>query len=482
MNAVPLVVTTPKRRKWFWRVLWAFFALIVGVCLFWTRSYYSALAERDSLIAEIRAKGEPVWWSEVVSGLTPVGEDVSGAPWMLKAMWEMGWPFDPEKPSLHSPSLTSLRQQEVEPRILPEVQQALRSAEKAFALAEQAVQRKPGLVGGFFLKPESTSLDDIDGIHAATDLLRMLRWRIWDALARGDSATVYRSARQSLAVSNQLQNEPLLCLQVIRLGLVQGACECAKLCANYSSVPEDEFVRLDSALAAADADMKFNSVLIGERAWRIAVLGDSDDLAKQLSEWNDYSVRRGVPITRVHRKWADVVASKAGLPARIKSQTALIRLIEEFRKEIDHGPMEQSKVDELCKDFERESAIHRLIEGSEDFEIDFLRDFPNRVTFSHRRLLFARLALRLRRHYDKHGRLPQTLSELCDDAMPTIPWKWFFDKPITYKATAKGFRLEVPESIVPPEERAKIRESPIGVSYGLEIEFKTIKPAKDDEK
>ena len=89
----------------------------------------------------------------------------------------------------------------------------------------------------------------------------------------------------------------------------------------------------------------------------------------------------------------------------------------------------------------------------------------------------ARLALRLRRYFDQHGRLPDKLDDVCDDAMPKIRLEWFQNQPIVYKPSAKGFRLEAPAAILPESERAKVHETPPGGEYGLEIEFKRIKEA-----
>src|SRR5262245_46740222 len=58
----------PRRRiKWLYRFLWSILFLIMGGCLYWSWAKYAALAERDALIAELHAKGEPVWWREVVA-------------------------------------------------------------------------------------------------------------------------------------------------------------------------------------------------------------------------------------------------------------------------------------------------------------------------------------------------------------------------------------------------------------------------------
>src|SRR5688500_4193520 len=57
----------PSRRKWLYRTLWTLLVLIASPCVYWYWCRHVALTERDALIAEIHARGEPVWWHEVVA-------------------------------------------------------------------------------------------------------------------------------------------------------------------------------------------------------------------------------------------------------------------------------------------------------------------------------------------------------------------------------------------------------------------------------
>src|SRR5262245_33366624 len=66
----------PRKRKWLRRVGWALLALVAGTAGAWTWAYYTALWDRDALIARLRALGEPVWWNEVAAQL--LAEPVDG--------------------------------------------------------------------------------------------------------------------------------------------------------------------------------------------------------------------------------------------------------------------------------------------------------------------------------------------------------------------------------------------------------------------
>ena len=58
--------------------------------------------------------------------------------------------------------------------------------------------------------------------------------------------------------------------------------------------------------------------------------------------------------------------------------------------------------------------------------------------------------------------------------MPKIRVDWFQNHPITYKPSAKGFRLETPEVILKPEDRYVLKKTPILSDYGLELELKKL--------
>src|SRR6478609_7805642 len=116
----PSAPAKPRKRKRLYRVLWTLLALVVGVCSFWSWSYYSALAERDALIAEIRARGEPVWWNEIADKLLAEQSPDTGAELFMKALWELGGDYNSSKRGLPSLKLEDgLRTKFPEPTILP---------------------------------------------------------------------------------------------------------------------------------------------------------------------------------------------------------------------------------------------------------------------------------------------------------------------------------------------------------------------------
>src|SRR5688572_10270592 len=106
MAATDLQPVPKRRRKWPWRVLWGMLAGVLAAGGFWCWSYSSALAERDALIAEIRARGEPVWWDEVAGKLLAEPTEGTGSELCLKAIWALGGETNPNGPRVPSKQLT----------------------------------------------------------------------------------------------------------------------------------------------------------------------------------------------------------------------------------------------------------------------------------------------------------------------------------------------------------------------------------------
>jgi hypothetical protein len=466
-------VAKPKRRKWARRMLWAMASLFVGVCLFWIYSYYTALWERESLIAELRAKGEAVWWEEVAHKFLTEQSAETGADLYMKALWETGGEFNQSKPYLPSPTLDALRKQFPEPTIRPEVELELKLVRPAFELVKQAVRRPPGLLTKNLITDDPACIL-LSHIQTARTLHRMLSWEAYDAIARNDPRRAFAAIRLALQSSEQLAAEPFIICHVVRLALKGVACDDLAMCLSYAAPSDAEFQTLDRLLSAHDDGFNAEHVLVAERAAAVATFGSHQLLPIYLM-----NQRRGRYSSEVEKwayhRWLELLASPAGHPARLKSQTEMMELVDKIRPTFDRPGADLAVVEKLYDEAERRSPIHRLTENSSGFFTTWMRDSHRRFVASHRRLILVRLALRLRRHYDRHRKLPNQLDDLCDATMPKIRLEWFQNQPIVYKPRANGFRLELPESIVPPEARYHLSESPILSDFGLEIEFKTVK-------
>jgi hypothetical protein len=469
----PAPAAKSRRGKRLVRVCWAMFALVVGVSLFWTYSYYTALWERDALIAELRARGESVWWEEVAEKLLAEQSSHTGAELYLKALWETGGEFNRNKPWLPSATLDAIRKQYPEPTIRPEVEQELKLVRPAFELVEQAVRRPPGLLTTNLITDDPSSLS-LPHIQTARNLHRMLSWEAYDAVARSDPRRAFAAVRLALQSSEQLAAEPFVICHGVRFALEGIAGDDLAMCLSYFAPTGAEFQTLDRLYSAHDDGVNIQQTLATERAMSLATFGSDEFLPIYLSNRGS-----GGTMSKfewwAYRHWLRMLGSRAGLPATIKSQTEMMRLVERVRPLLDRPDVDPAVIETLADQAEDRSPVHRLTVNSKNFCTYFARNFQWRLVAFHRRLILARLSLRLRRHYDRHGRLPDSLDDLCDESMPRIRLEWFQNQPIVYKPKANGFRLELPESIVPPDAQYRLRETPILSDWGVEIEFKTLK-------
>jgi hypothetical protein len=127
-------------------------------------------------------------------------------------------------------------------------------------------------------------------------------------------------------------------------------------------------------------------------------------------------------------------------------------------------------------EFERSAALIELGVGMSDWGFRSTNVFDAACERNHRRSILARLAMRLRRYHDQHGRFPAKLDELCDADMPKIRLDWFKNVPIAYSATATGFRLEVPDEILSKiDADRKAHENPPAPEFIVVVEIKDVK-------
>jgi hypothetical protein len=451
------VAASPKsrRRKWFFRVIWAMFALVVGVSLFWTWSYYSALAKRDALIAELHAKGDPVWWDEVVARLLKEESKDTGTEYYLKAIWALGGDYNPAGPKLPNGVLWNAI--DLQPPVVPEqptidatVQQQLTLAKPVFDFLEQAVRRKPGLLSANTNRRKLKGSDPytfvLPHIQDSRALLRMNFWRVYDALARHADAEAYHSTWVGLAASEQLSNEPWIVAQFVRFAMQILACRQLLMCLEYAAVPEVEFQRIDAFFASLEDSFRLEAIMQADRALGLH-LWSSGNVTKEVIKSSALIRRSSNPFQDgLARGWLAILGSPLVAPSRVETQVQELRFYSRIEGMVDRPHVDLKAFEDSVAEYEALAPIYGLIEVPAGKSKSALM-FARYVIVAHRRLILHRLALRLRRHYDRRGRFPERLDELCDESMPKIRLEWFQNHPIAYSPSADGFRLEVPEAV-----------------------------------
>ena len=472
-------VAPPRRRKLFKRCLWVCAFLFVCPAAFWMWSDRAAHGERDRMIAERHARGEPVWWHEIVNRTELEAAAETGAPEFLKAVtaivaYQLGGPPLPNgalvdaldadgrfvTPNIVSPT----------PQPNAEVRRQLELAKPAVNRLAKALQRKPGPLTG--LRGSSPVAILLAHIQNARNLQHMNFWRVYDALGGRDATAAYAATADGFGLAEQLRRDPLIIVQMTRFALQRLAIRQLTLCLEYAPVPEDDYRRLDGLMACFDDSFGVKEALQGECAMMLYVWDDSEETVNVL---RILRARQGASPKAFMKGaadgWLATLASPLGRPARVQTEVEELRLYQRIAPLVDNPSANLEEIDAAFVDYERRSPILRLTGLPADWPTGH-RSLGKIVVRAHRRLILARLALRLRRYYDQHGKFPDKLDDLCDASMPKLRLDWFGNQPITYKHSAAGFRLEIPKSILQPWEHYHLGKTPIPTEYGLEVELK----------
>jgi hypothetical protein len=449
----------PKRRKWPWRVLWGMLAIVTAAGGYWWWSFATARADRDAVVAEIRARGEPLYWNELADKLLAERSSETGAELFMKALAALGGEYNKFGPKVPSTALTvDLEKVQFVPKIRPVVQRELALGAAALPLLEEAVKRPPGLLTTAIRTDDPISIM-LPHIQDSRSLARFLHWLANDALARGDSKTAYHAVELSFLASEQLFKEPFLISQLVRLAMRGTACETLTMCLAHAAPTDAEFAAIDRLLAAADDGFGAESAWQSERAMWMTVL-ENPTVLKQF--FNNFGTGRSGNEFQLfmRERWMDILASPVGSPVMLKTQSAFLRLHDQVAKTTDKPGSDREARKAAYERFDRDAPLTRAGFDLGDWGFRSLNTFDDACAKAHRRNILARLALRLRRHFDKHGRFPEKLEELCDADMPRLRLDWFLDKPIVYFSTKSGFRLEVPTELLSTVDLERKKRNP----------------------
>lgn len=436
--AIPIAVPPARRRrKWPWRVLWTFLAVFVSMVGYWYWRYWSALSQRDALIAEIRSRGEPVWWEELCDKLVRESPPDSGTPFILKAMGEL-----PGIRALRTRDATyeierRLVEDFADPKVDSEIRRDLEAAKPVFAHLQEAVRRPPGLLSGTFLtdKPLGQTFPQLDSVR---DFWRLFQWEVYDAVAVRDFDRAYRSIELGLQVAKQFERESLHLPNAYRFIGVNPQCSNVLRCLRWQSPTTEQFVTIDGFLSEQNARLDTAAVLRGERALWLSVFEQPDQLQQLLIAHADF--RHMLKSERQFNEyWLKLVASPLGRPIMIETQTEYIRATQKMLDAVESS-IDPEAGKRILEEYRQRAPIFGVVDDQRNVADGSLESL-SRWHWRQWRVVFTRLALRLRRHYDVYGRFPDALDEVCDAAMPKIPLEWFLDEPLVYKPRSDGFIL-----------------------------------------
>jgi len=466
--AVPQVAR--PRRRWLWRAGWATLCLVGAVVGFWTWSYYSALSERDALIAEIQTKGQPVWWWDVADRRLEKSNDGTGAPLYLEGIDELGGETNPRK--LRRP--TQQWTDEVEPnkflpRVDPRVENEVQLSAPALAILERSAALPPGRIIQALRNGEPVSII-LSQVQDMRRVQRACHWTSFDALVKGDAKRAYHATWLAMAVSEQLANEPFVVAQLVRIVVLSEAVDQLAMCLSWAPVPEADFTALDAVLSKWDDGFSLKETLVCERAMWLTTVGQPN-----VGWILTMGSRRAATLNGFNRALEgallDLIGSKAGRPITLRAQAQFIEAFNQLASRVDDPAADLSGIEKEAEELDRKNVLGRVTGEPKSSGIGWLAKLSVNCAKVHRKLVLARLALRLRRYYNQHGRLPKELEEICDKQMPRIRNEWFKGRPIEYAASATGFRLETMEPIW-ITSGSESKEGRATDEHGMRIEFK----------
>lgn len=247
------------------------------------------------------------------------------------------------------------------------------------------------------------------------------------------------------------------------------------MCLGYASPSDTEWNAIDALLSDWELRFDFTQTLSIERALLLTTLDRPN--AFWLVTWQTRIQRKAQGTERQLEHWLlDAASSPISQPVRLRAQAEFLQAMQELPPFVDNPRADLELMKRKVEALEKNAIINRYTGERDALGVKWLTLLAQRSRAIHQRVTLARLALRIRRHFDRHGRLPDPRESLCDRAMPTIRLEWFNVESIVYKSSANGFRLELPEASVPAEDRPRLKESPVHADFGLEVEFKSLPP------
>lgn len=206
-----------------------------------------------------------------------------------------------------------------------------------------------------------------------------------------------------------------------------------------------ELVEMDHLLAEVEADFHFYPALLNQRAMESSILGNHAALVQQLRT-NAHTRRSNSPTTtqelvfRLEQGWAAIVASSLGAPIRRRAAARVLNVPDDVLQLADTPPPWPTELHAKYDAWKASMEVDRISLNADGRSyLDAVAKAGLRIR---RQLAMTRLALRLKRHFQKHQRLPDRLEEVLDAAMPLLPTKWYEGRPFVYTVKGNAFRIE----------------------------------------
>ena len=396
----------PRRRCWR-PILLCLLLLVLTTWVWWWWSASSELAEE---IAKIRARGEPVYFSELAP--EPVDSEKDAAPYIMAEMSrleadELPWLTDIELPLSHE-EFDAFRQAVAHNR--------------AELDAIESASRRPYFRLPFdYDHPYPAALQEEMEAGPFYLLKYLLSAQTAVSLAEGDNEAAVRAIELKLRLAELMRDIPLSMPQHVRLAYVGGAVDDLQLLLSAKSLTADHFGKLDHRLGAFEETFTVTPWFLAERAMLVTTLNNPPP----------------APIEGARR--IQTFLEMLSLPLRPWNDHTKTRVLQAIAPIVDRGDEQGPEVDKHFDECQEE--ILRLCRRS--IPLGFFapsyqghRKAGLRVS---QLINMGRLAMRVERYRAEHGSLPEELADVLDEELPEMPLCPFNGVPFGYYVAENGF-------------------------------------------
>jgi hypothetical protein len=257
-----------------------------------------------------------------------------------------------------------------------------------------------------------------------------------------------------LDVSELLRHNPFAVSQMVRSRIGNKAVDLLQTTLARTDPDEDQLRALDRRLAENEASFRLARAVQCERAVLITMLDNlgNEENRNLLRDFrDDFVIDRGGAAWRL--RWWDSVFYR---PRVMEQQVLVLRCTGQIARHVDRpGPAAQKALDRILADLTAELRRRKPSPVSRLFPA-LGRCRPSGLTYR-QRLLTARLALRVDRFRAEHGRLPERLEQVLDEALAEVPRGLFLGALLRLEIDDNGFTIAEPgaevaqdDGLVPP--------------------------------
>jgi hypothetical protein len=394
------------------------FLLVLGIGLSFCYRFWQSSASKE-LKAEmdrIRGRGEPLWFSELAPPEIEPSQD--GTQLFLAALGKF------QKPT---PAFTTLVAPDppappTAPGTYPEFESVLEANRPAMELIARAVQRPYFRLPINYRTRQPFSIL-LQPIQDAREISWLWTADVLQSIGTGDHERAVAADLECFGLAELLRDEPFLITQLVRIAIAGQAIHSLETIVSHIELTPEQFQAVDETLERMEARLRLAQSVRCERAM---LLTGMDSIAENPEDLG--MIANGSPAVQV--------LSLTGMgPLRLRDEAFMLRLMSGFADVVDApGPDGKSAIRQFEASLQPsfQHVLSRLLAPT----ILPAREAAMRLR---QRLVNARIGIRLQRFRIAHGNLPQSLDDLIDDKLLTIPNDLYSGKPPIFRALPDGF-------------------------------------------